>query len=234
MIALLALALAGPLDDAATAYDEADWETAIFLLESVEQPSSVVLYDLGHAWYRSGDIPRAIAHYRAASQGRPRNGDLAHSLAIARGDLEDHPPPVDPPRVWQAFLTSGELGFLGALVLGTGSGLAVWMRRKKRAIWGALPLTGLGLVLVLVALLGARAAQEYPVAVVVDSPAVARDAAMADASERFRLSPGTEVRLERSLGGFYRIETGDGRRGWVPTGAVLAVGLPGPPTEAPD
>ena len=231
MIALLlALALGGPLDDGAAAMDRGDWSGAVAAYSEVERPSWVVQYNLGAAHYRAGDPARAIAYYRGASRDRPRNGDIAHSLAIARDAVGDPPDPVDPPRAWQAFLSSWELGLFGVLLLGAGSALAVAQRRSRALWWSLLP-TLLGVVLLITAVLGVWAERAHAVAVVVDAPAVVREAARPDAAQRFVLPPGTEVRTERTLGGFHLVSTGDGRRGWVPTGAVFAVGIPAPETE---
>lgn len=231
MIWLVALALAGPLDDGADAYERGDWPAAIQAWESIPSPSGKVLYNLGNAHYRSTDPARAVAYYRSAARFRPRDGNLAHSLAIARGRLDNPPPPADPPRMWQAFLTSGELGVLGLLLLGAGSVVGVWQRRREQPWWGAAIAWVVGAVVVLTAVLGLAAADQQPVAVVVDAEAVVRESARPDARQAFVLPPGSEVRIERALGGFYRIETGDGRLGWVPTGAVFASGLGPPPSE---
>lgn len=233
MIWLVALALAGPLEDGAEAYDQGDWPAAIEAWERIPSPNGKVLYNLGNAHYRSADPARAVAYYRSAARFRPRDGDLAHSLAIARQRLDNPPPPVDPPRLWQSFLTSGELGVLGLLLLGAGSGTGVWQRRRQEPWWGAAIAWGIGVVVVVTAVLGMAASDLQPVVVVVDSEAVVRESARPDARQAFVLPPGSEVRIERSLAGFYRIETGDGRLGWVPTGAVFATALGPAPSEEP-
>ncbi len=233
MIWLVALALAGPLEDGADAYDGGDWPAAIEAWQSVESPNGKVLYNLGNAHYRSADPARAVAYYRSAARYRPRDGNLAHSLAIARERLDNPPPPADPPRLWQAFITSGELGLLGLLLLASGSVVGVWQRRRQQPWWGAAIAWFLGVVVVVTAVLGVSAADLHPVVVVVDSEAVVRESARPDARQTFVLPAGSEVRIERSLAGFYRIETGDGRLGWVPTGAVFAIGLGPAPSEEP-
>ena len=234
MIWLLCAALAAPMDDFVTAYDAEDYDAAVAVLEAVDSPSGAVLYNLGAAHYRSGDVPRAIAAWRGATRYHPRNGDIAHSLAIARGDLEtEPPPPVDPPRAWQAFLTSGELGVLGLLFAAAGSALAVFARRHRQPLWGAALAWVAGLVIGVTAVAGALTAAEQPVAVEVDKTAVVRSGPMSSASRRFSLVPGTEVLVTGRQGGFLRVHTGDDRRGWVPTGAVAATGIPNAPTEEP-
>lgn len=225
MIWLVALALAGPLEDGALAYDNGDWPAAIEAWQSIDSPNGKTLYNLGNAHYRSAEPARAVAYYRSAARYRPRDSNLAHSLAIARGHLDNPPPPVDPPRPWQAFLTSGELGVLGLVALGAGSLVGVVQRRRRQPWWGAAIAWLVGLLLVVTAVLGVSAADLHPVVVVVDAPAVVRESARPDARQTFVLPPGSEVRIERALGGFYRIETGDGRMGWVPTGAVFATAL---------
>jgi hypothetical protein len=224
---LLALALAGPLQDGAEAYDRGEWQAAIDAWGAVESPSGAVLYDLGSAHYRAGDLPRAIAHWRAAARLRPRDGALAHDLALARAALDELPPPVDPPLAWLAFGTVGELGLVATALLALASGLLALRRRRGGSAWPAALAGGAGIALGAAALAGAEAVVAHPVAVVVDAPAVARDAARPDADERFRLPPGAEVLVERDLGGFRLVRTGDGRRGWIPSGAAIAPGAPG-------
>jgi hypothetical protein len=85
---------------------------------------------------------------------------------------------------------------------------------------GTLALAG-GLAVLAVASWGARRVAAVPVAVVVDSEAVVRDAASVAASERHRLKPGVEVAVQRRYGGFLLVEDGMGRRGWIAEGTAL-------------
>lgn len=219
------VAAAGPLADGAAAFDDGRLDDAVSTWEQGLEggrPSGLLLFDLGSAWYRKGDMPRAVAYYRAAQRRRPRDGDVHHNLALARSELGAVPPPVGPPRVWMAVVTPGELALLGVLLCGLGSGLLLASRLRGRP-WrlpGAAAL-GAGAVVVGLSWSGSRADEGASVVVVVDDEAVVRDAASVAAGERHRLRPGTEVRVERRYGGFLLVEDGLGRRGWVAEGATL-------------
>jgi hypothetical protein len=222
------VALANPVEEGARAWDQGDAATAIEVWsEAASQgtPSGVVLFDLGVAHYRMGDHARAAAYWRAARRLRPRDPRLVHNLARARNKLDGTPSPVPAPVGWMEFITAGEMGILGLLLLALASA-GLWWRRFRpsisRAPWLVLGLAGLAISGTALDVM--RTVVHNPVVVVVDAPAVARDVARAEGEERFELLPGSEVRVQRTLGDFLLVETGDGERGWVPRGAVLHVG----------
>lgn len=213
------LAFAGSVGDGGAAFDQGHLDDAIAAwsgpAEAGSQPSGVISYDLGVAWYRKGDFPRSIAHFRAAERLRPRDGWVSHNLALARAAITNLPDPVALP-VWMSVLTPGELGLLAVMVTAAGSlGMAV-----RRMRWAATGVWGLGLLSGVLAVNGARDLRLHPVAVVVDDEVALRDAASVEAGERARLVPGTEVRVERTLDAFFLVEDARGRRGWIPHSAV--------------
>lgn len=186
--------------------------------------SGHVHYDLGLAWYRAGDTPRALAHWRRARQLRPRDPWVVHDLAFARAELEGVPDPVGAPAGWLALVTPTEAGLLGVGVLALFSWLALRWRREEVGLGSVLGAGALGLALGGVAVHAAAVQRAHPVAVVVDAPAPLRVAARPGATERAELPPGTEVRVEARASGWLRVQTGDALQGWVPREAVW---LPG-------
>ena len=207
---------AGKLDEAIAAWSEAS--------ASGGRPSGIVSYNLGVAWYRKGDPPRAIAALRAAKMLRPRDSNVHHNLALARSELGLVPAPVSD-TCWTQVLTPGELGLLGALSAALGSlGAVLSLLRARKLeppslLWLALWLAG-----IIAAGFGWREIsrqERHPVAVVADGEASVRDAADINAGERFRFPAGTETRVEREHGEFLLVEDSRGRRGWVARGAVV-------------
>lgn len=224
-LSLASTAAAGPLADGADAFEAGELDRAIDLWRPAldrGDPSGRLLFDLGNGWYRKGDLPRAIACYRAAQRLRPRDGNVHHNLALARSGLRGVPVPPGPSPAWTALLTSGELGVSGALATAAGSAAAVAWWRRRVAAWASL-----AAALVVVGLLAtglAWRAGASEVAVVVDQAAVLRDAPQPEAGTREALPPGCEVRLLDRAGDFLLVEDGRERRGWVPRNAVFAPG----------
>ena len=222
MIAWLAALALASVRDGAEAVERGDLDAAIAAWETARaggaQPSGVIEYDLGVAWYRKGDLPRSIARFRAAERLRPRDGNVQHDLALARSGLGAVPPPVGAEAAWMRVVTAGELGVIGLLTTALGSLLLVVARRRAPAV-GASFLVG-GLATSGLAVWGLRAEADHPVAVVVEPEVVLRDAASADGAERLRLPAGAEVRVVRPYGDFLLIEDGRGRRGWAPSNAL--------------
>ncbi len=231
MIALLVtvLASAGALGDGAESFDAGDLEAAIGAWESAGDPKSgKVLYDLGNAWYRKGDHPRAVAHYRAAQRLRPRDGNVHHNLALARSELDGVPEPAAASVPWTELVTVGELGVLGAAACALGSlGLVVAYRRREvhgpvslavpTVVWVA------GIGMAVTATLGARGQVAHPIGVVVDREVGSRELPRADAEVGVVWSPGTELLVVKSRQRWVLAEDGRGRRGWVSDTAMLVV-----------
>jgi hypothetical protein len=219
------LAVAGPVEEGAAAWEAGDAATAISTWTQAAEhgtASGTLLFDLGVAHYRMGDPARSVAYFRAARRLRPRDAELVHNLARARNKIEGAPDPAPMPVGWMEFLTVGEVGVLGLLVLAAGlGGLAVRRRRRELSPWPWLSVAAVGLVLSLAALEGARHVAAHPALVVLDGTAVARDAAQADARERFELPPGSEVRVERARGAWVLVSRSDGERGWIPRVGTL-------------
>lgn len=221
---MVGMAHAGIVGDGATAFADGQLDAAIAAWEQARadggQPSGIVEYDLGVAWYRKGDLPRAAARFRAAARLRPRDPNVHHNLALVRSGLAGVPEPAADPG-WMQVVTPGELGLLGVLLAAVGSLLVTVgpvVLSGGRPAGVAVLAVGIGCGSV--GVWGAHEEALHPIAVVVDEEVVLRDAASVDAGERLRLPVGTEVRVERSLDGFLLIEDGRDRRGWVAANAI--------------
>ena len=223
----LSLAFGSPLSDGVAAFEAGDLPRAVQVMEPrVHQgwASGALKYDLGNAYYRKGDLPRAIAYWRAAGQLMPRSSAVNHNLALARDDLERVPSPAGAPSFWMRILTPGELGLVGTFFVFLGSALLVARARRREG--SRLPGVGFGLfgwLLGIIAVLGWWEQARMPLAVVVDGPATLRDSPSLESSTRDAIAPGAELAVVREVGGFLLVETGDGERGWLVDGAVLRV-----------
>ncbi|MCB9663132.1 MAG: SH3 domain-containing protein [Alphaproteobacteria bacterium] len=218
---------AGQVRAAAAAVEAEQWDEAVTALSTPSglPPSATALHDLGVVHYRRGDLPRALAAWRAARELAPRDGDLVHDLALARSELPPGvPEPVGPVHAWMELVTPGEVGVLALLAwLATSVAAHAW-RRRGQPLAPALGGLGVAVLLTVVALQGRDARLTRPPGVALEEVLV-RDAPSVDAGERFVLPAGTELRAEASRGPFLLVLDGKGRRGWV---VADAVDLPDP------
>lgn len=224
---LVGVCLAGPVSEGAARWEAGDMQGAIAAWQPAVDAgwgSARVKFDLGNAWYRRGDRARAIAYWRAAGHLAPREGGVSHNLALARSELEGVPSPAPDPALWMRIVTPGELGLLAIGGVFVGSAMLVRRRRSgEGSRWPGIAVGWTGLVIGSVASMGWWTQVNAPIAVVVDRPALAREAPDASSAVRETLPVGAEVAIHQVRGPFLLVETGDGDRGWVPDGAVLRV-----------
>lgn len=128
-----------------SAKTQEDYRESAALLESVRADgfqNGAVYYNLGNAYFRSGEYGRAIAAYRKAKPYRPRDSlleaNLRHALSVAPGRMPESPPPwwrhvlfwsgwlSYPEKVYGAFV-----GFLLAAL----AAIAALLLRRPRVYW---------------------------------------------------------------------------------------------------
>jgi len=229
LLLLIGLAWAGPMDEGATAWEAGDMDAAISawsqVLHEGGRGSADLHTNLGVAWYRKGDLPRAIAHWRQARVVSPRDPDPTHNLAIARAELEGTPTPNDPLPAWLTVATVGELGVLGTVLLLASSvgGWLAWLRGWSGWPWLAVAL--LGVILGLGSVEGARRLRAHPGAVVVGGELGLRPDPDMSAPPTRTLLPGTELAVQRTVGDFVLVSTSEGQGGFVPRASVALVGV---------
>jgi tetratricopeptide (TPR) repeat protein len=194
---------------------------------------SAVYYNLGNAYFRQGDVGRAIFNYQRAAQLAPRDPDIQANLALARAQAVDQLPaasssPLDNfASATRSALTLNEMALL-ALALWFFFGL-VWLvyrqmenGRAKEMLQYVLILSGVAMVLGTFAL-GSRVylennrQQAVVIADVVDVSA----GPSADTITEFDLHSGAEVELLEQRGDWVRLALPGGQvQGWVPAAAV--------------
>lgn len=221
-------ALAGAIEEGYALLETGDLEGATELWETAldsGEGSAILHYNLGTAWYRRGNTPRALAHWRMGRVLHPRDANLVHNLAVARSELADVIEPIDSQPPLLQVATVSEWGVLGSLLLGLASlGLWIPLGRRRLGKWPPLATGVVGLVLVWIAISGSQHLENHPGAVVGEEGAFLRKLAARHSDIVSKLPPGTEVGVERVHLGFALVNTSGESRGWIPVGAVFFVG----------
>jgi len=203
---------------------------------AVEIPNGRVLYNLGNARFRAGELGLAIAAYRRAERLLPRHRPTRANLAYAR-DLAPGGGPGRKPHpaaaaflFWHYALSLAEtevlaaVAFLSLLAL-LAARCFVGERVRRRL---AAPTIASGVLFGILALssMGKLAASPASEGVVASAEARVRSEPTGRAVDLFTLREGAEVRVTGRSGNWTRVFAGADRRGWVESRAVEVLSDP--------
>lgn len=83
---------AGPLEDAAKAYKDGDYGKAIECYRQIEKSygtSSALLFNMGQAYTRAGNLGKAMICYQRALQMNPSNGEARENIKYVESRVQD-------------------------------------------------------------------------------------------------------------------------------------------------
>ncbi len=207
----------GKFTEAASAYET--------LLKS-GRASGAIYFNLGNAYFKAGQMGRAIAAYHAAELLTPRDPDVRANLQFARNRVQG--PTLTPGVVqrWLRTLTVNEWTVIAAI------GLWAWLLLLAVRQWrpGLKPLLrpcslGLGLAtgLVCVCLVAAWLNRTARTAIVVAPEAIAHQAPLEEAEPvpAFTLHDGAELRILDQKNDWFQVSTDARRVGWLKRDQLL-------------
>jgi tetratricopeptide (TPR) repeat protein len=209
----------GKFAEAASAYDT---------LAKSGQCSAALYFNLGNAFFKSGQIGRAIVAYRQAEQINPRDPDLRANLQFARNQT---PSPTLVPTRWQRWL--GRLTLNEWTLLAAG---AVWLwllllaaLQWRPAFKPALRMYVLSLA-ILACLLCACAAASLRqtrfthTAIVITRDTAVRYGPLAESPTAFTVHDGAELQVLDQKDDWLQVTTDPRRVGWLRRDQVLIAG----------
>jgi tetratricopeptide (TPR) repeat protein len=198
-------------------YSEA--ATAYATLLQTGQTSAALYFNLGNAFFKSGQIGRSIAAYRLAGQMTPRDPDVRANLQFARNQTQG--PTLSPGR-WQRWL--------GRLTLNEWTGLAagaawLWflllaLRQWRPGLRPALPGYVITAAIAAGLLCGCAAAALYEtrltrVAIVIAGDAEVRHGPLAESQTAFTAHDGAELQVLDQKDEWLQVSAGPRRMGWL-------------------
>ena len=221
------------------AYTQGDFDQALKDWKDVEATglmSKELYYNLGNAYFKSGEIAPAILWYERALRLDPSDADVRYNLDFARALTQDKIEEVPeiffvqwrhalcyllPSNIWAALcLVFLALAVACALLflLGSTSG------RRRLGFF-------VGIACLILAFLGWDFAQwQRQEALAQDRAIVMRPVSSVKSSpsdgsakDLFILHEGTRVRILDNVGGYSQIEIADGRQGWIPSGEIEVI-----------
>jgi tetratricopeptide (TPR) repeat protein len=219
-------------------YEAGKYAEAVSIYEAILASGlrhSSVYYNLGNAYFKQGDLGRAILNYRRAQYLDPRDADVTTNLNIARTQTVDklEAPPEDGlsnlVQLAEEWLTMNEAMLLALILWLLMAVLALLMLFKPNwRRWAGIALGALA-VLLLVGLISmtnrSYKEQNSPAAVIVAQTVDVTSGP--GTSEQylieFTLHSGAEVSLIESRSNWQRITLPGDLQGWVPAEAVARV-----------
>lgn len=194
--------------------------------------NSTLHYNLGNAYYKQGELGRAILNYERAAQLKPRDADIRANLEISRGQTVDKYESegaawlgrlVD---VSKSLLTLSEMTAI-ILILWLLLASLILVYRHTRREWLQYTLILVTLLFMIAAFsLGSRAYFENsrPEAVVLAEEADILSGPGTQYITEFTLHSGAKVNLLETRGNWARLALpGEQLQGWVPSETIAAV-----------
>jgi tetratricopeptide (TPR) repeat protein len=192
-------------------------------------------YNLGNAYYKTGDIGRAILSYERALKVMSGDDDLRHNLQLANSVLIDKIEPTPRLFIWdywdgvkQFFSLRGLTWLAYALYVLTLVAFAAFVlvrtyRLRKISLIGGL-VSGcimLFLIVVLVARLTDLGKRDR--AIVTAQIATVKNSPDAKSSDAFVLHAGAKVQITDQLSEWVQVRLADGKVGWMERSAAEVI-----------
>jgi len=188
--------------------------------------SPALYFNLGNAFFKSGQIGQAVAAYQKASALTPRDPDVQANLQFARKQVQG---PTVRPGFWQrtlGTLSLNEWAWLCAAGIWATFGL-LWLRQLRPALTAVLrtwtlltALATLALVAGAAAAFGSNPARHT--VVVTARETTVRNSPFDESPSVFTANDGAELRVVDQKGDWLQVTDGANRFGWLKRSAVVS------------
>ncbi len=230
MISMSATLLAGTLEDAHKAYEEARYEEAAALYSEVVETkgaSATVYYNLGNAHYKQQEWARAILYYERALRINSRMKDARFNLELTQTHIRDKIEPVPRPLLsilWQntmQFLAPASWLFLAILftILAATAAFLLYRSNRpevRRPAFNVLLFSAITALVVMVISLSTRHYMlTHKRAVIMEPTVILRSEPSESSTSLFILHEGLTVDIERSERDWFYVSMPDGNTGWL-------------------
>jgi tetratricopeptide (TPR) repeat protein len=205
---------------------------AYLRLEESGKVNAALFYNAGNAFYKQGEIAKAILYYERALRLAPDDEDARYNLELANMQTVDKIEPIP-----QFFLVAWIQSFCNIFDVDTWSivgaalfaltlmlALAVLFGRtplrKKVSFAFAIACLSLSLVSTCIAVREKRHLSSHAEAIVYAPVTSVKASPDAGGVDLFVLHEGTKVELLETIGSWEKVKTADGNQGWLPTTTI--------------
>ncbi|MBM4168089.1 MAG: tetratricopeptide repeat protein [Ignavibacteria bacterium] len=194
--------------------------------------SAGIYFNVGNAYYRTGNIGKAILAYERARRLEPHDPEIEHNLKLANlrtvdridavpefflvGWIRSLASVLAPSATAYIFLLSWTIAFISLAIL-----VLRWFSRATR-MFRVIFLISIGGIVLGGSLLALQTIESSSQddAIVVAAVVTAKNSPDEQAVNAFVIHEGLKVRLSDSVGDWIKITLADGKVGWVPSTTV--------------
>jgi len=197
--------------------------------------SSELYYNLGNAFYKSGNATYAILNYERAKKLAPNEEDIQYNLDLARTQIVDNIVTLPEPgflRWWKQMISSQSINFWGAVSLITfffffflfGLFLLSGIYRLKRlAFWFSLAAFSVSVITYSFGSSLKSKLIHHKSAVITDRSVKVKASPSETGTELFIVHEGVTVQLIDELGEWVNVSLPDGNKGWVKEASMIRI-----------
>lgn len=216
-------------------YQKENYQNAVQLYEQVisgGMVSPLLYYNLGNAYFKLKDYPRAILNFERASKLDPSNQKIIHNIKVANTKIIDKLDILPQPFYLQwvrdfrqlfsvdIWAIMAIIFFVFALVLFSIYLLANAINIRKITFWFALLFVFAGISSLLNAFMQYRDVKNSNEAIIFEPTVSVKSSPDDNSQDIFVLHEGTKVLITDKIGSWIEIRIPNGSDGWIDESAV--------------
>jgi len=212
------------------AYEKENYDNSIALLDSLinsglESPE--IYYNLGNAWFKKSEIPKAILYYEKAKKLDPHNEDIIYNLELANTKIADKIEPIPEfflKKWWKntlMFFTEKQWVYINVT---TYTILLLFIiiffithkkSHKQFAFFMGIIFLSLSLLTGIFGYQSSQLTHSHKTAIVFTPTVNVKSSPSDKSSTLFVIHQGTKVEVIDQLKNWYRIKLANGSQGWM-------------------
>jgi tetratricopeptide (TPR) repeat protein len=200
----------GKFAEAASAYQK--------LIQNLSDVSPAIYFNLGNAYFKSGELGQAIAAYRKAEAIAPRDPDVRANLQFIRARVQT---PTGSPASWQQWLTTltlNEWAVLTAVIVWVWLGLGIMIQFRpqlKQSLRAVLWCGGVAIFVFGGCTYAAWSSESAKTAIIITKDAVLHNGPLDEAPTAATVHDGAELPVLDTKNDWLQVRVDNQRVGWV-------------------